>query len=123
MFTTQFTTQYSVKPARAQTTVALANGRILQIVTRKSPGYLLTNAQGAIREGNSVVCLLFTDFYKELTRSLWKCTDDNVRRQHQAALAAIDSLLVVVNQFYAELDAKTAISKQSVQLTAVAAEA
>jgi hypothetical protein len=99
------TTTYRSKPARGETEVPLDNDRVLTIATAKEfSGRLVTRATVATVRRGIVTFALFADFNEALARSESRATAGNVRRQHEAALLSLDSLMLRVALFYAKPD-------------------
>ena len=76
----------------------------LRITTSKnSRGKLVTSAYRVrFDEHGAEIHFLFGDFHKFVIVKDVRCTENNVKAQHDAALLLVDSLINECNEFYAK---------------------
>lgn len=87
---------------RAETCIELPNDRELCILTSKRhDGRLTSTATVSKRDGMWCSHTVFEDFAQTLTRSDLRCTEKNVRAQHDMVLTTIDSIKERVTAHYA----------------------
>jgi hypothetical protein len=96
------TTNYTSKPASATTVVTLTDSRFLYISTGTDfQGRLASIAQVSTVVNGVRTTAIFGDFRVPIERSDLRCTDANVRQQHERALQFEAQLVQRATQFYA----------------------
>jgi hypothetical protein len=87
---------------KAETRIDLGDKRELKISTHKTEhGALITHASVGKREGPCVTHALYEDFSTRLAAQNVRCTEKNVREQHEGVMRTLDSILAAVAQHYA----------------------
>ena len=87
---------------KAETKLPLQEKQVLHIHTYKdSKGALVTFASVHTVEGNMLTHRCFRDYSKCMAREDVRCTEKNVRAQHDRVLAAIDTITADVQRHYA----------------------
>lgn len=89
---------------KAVTTIELNDDRVLTFDTSKgfNPG-VYTTASVAKRDGAFMVTEMFGDFHHTVFREgSVKCTEKNVRMQHEMALEKRDDVIALMTAFYAK---------------------
>ncbi|RMX08213.1 hypothetical protein D8I35_03625 [Corticibacter populi] len=81
--------------------------RELHIRTAKHGPELVTTARVVTVDGAFVTFEVYGDFSKNLVRTLDRCTEKNVRAQHERVLARLDDLVRKVQAFYAAKNARS----------------
>jgi len=107
-------TQYTSKPSRAESTIALPeHGRRLTITTRKEDGGgLLTSARVDTVKDGICTFIVHGDFYRRLVATKARATDKAVHAQHEQVLGSLDDLLRQASEHYRlkdELDNRHAV--------------
>ncbi len=87
---------------KSETGVDIGNDFEIRIVTMKrSNGSLTTNAQRVKVERGMISFMMFSDFSKTYATSTDRCTEKNVKSQHEAVLANIEQIKLDCAAFYA----------------------
>ena len=95
---------------RAQTTIDLGAGRVLDFVTlKRSNGALVTTAPCGRSDGNFFSFVVFQDFSERvITETPARVTEKVVADQHQRALAQLDAVIARCTAHYAQRSTETA---------------
>lgn len=95
---------------RAQTTIDLGAGRVLDFVTlKRSNGALVTTAQCGRSDGNFFSFVVFQDFSERvITEAPARVTEKVVADQHRRALLQLDSIKERCANYYAAKSTETA---------------
>lgn len=95
---------------RAQTTIDLGAGRVLDFVTlKRSNGALATTAQCGTSDGNFFSFVVFQDFSERvITETPARVTEKVVADQHRRALLQLDAIKARCADHYATKSTETA---------------
>ena len=95
---------------RAQTTIDLGAGRVLDVVTlKRSNGALVTTAHCGRSDGNFFSFVMFQDFSERvITETPARVTEKVVADQHRRALLQLDAIKERCANHYAQQSTETA---------------